>query len=160
MKQRRTKIQIHRVRKNTSYTVQEICALLGVHKNTVREWCRNGLSKIDDKRPCLIHGQDLKAYLIERQKARKQKCAPTEFYCCRCRTPRQSLGNLADLARRNFKTLMVSGICETCETPLHKIQATKNLPKILKTFDIPKSQQEHIIATLDPSLNCDLGRSE
>jgi hypothetical protein len=44
-------VKIHR-----TYTVNEIADRLHHHKNTVREWIRNGLPTIDGKRPTLIRG--------------------------------------------------------------------------------------------------------
>jgi len=34
-----------------NYSVEEAATLLGVHRNTVREWIRRGLPRIDDGRP-------------------------------------------------------------------------------------------------------------
>ena len=43
-----------------SYSIDEIARLLGVHRNTVRHWIRNGLPVLDDRRPNLILGSELK----------------------------------------------------------------------------------------------------
>ena len=50
--------KIHR-----NYTVEEVARLFGVHRNTVREWIKRGLPTSDDKRPKLILGRDLIAFL-------------------------------------------------------------------------------------------------
>ena len=47
-------VKIHR-----NYTVEEIAKLFGIHKNTVRNWVKDGLATIDDKRPMLILGHEL-----------------------------------------------------------------------------------------------------
>lgn len=150
----------NRIRKQYSYSIQEICDLLGVHKNTVREWLRHGLPKTDKQKPYLIFGNDLRLFLNERQTSRLRKCRLDEFYCLSCRTQKKSFGNLVDLKIRNTKTVMVSGLCESCETSLHKVQSVKTLEKVFETFDIPKQQQEHIIGSLTRSLNCDLRKDE
>lgn len=51
-------VKIHR-----NYTVEEVALLLSVHKNTVRTWVKECLPVIDDKRPKLILGRDLSAFL-------------------------------------------------------------------------------------------------
>ena len=51
-------VKIHR-----NYTVEEIADLFGIHKNTVRGWVKVGLAISDDKRPMLILGHDLVAFL-------------------------------------------------------------------------------------------------
>ena len=51
-------VKIHR-----TYTVEEIVDLFGVHKNTVRHWVKDGLTTTDDKRPMLILGHVLVAFL-------------------------------------------------------------------------------------------------
>ena len=45
------------VKRNRSYTASELAARLGVHKNTVRHWQRDGLAAIDGGRPTLFHGR-------------------------------------------------------------------------------------------------------
>lgn len=145
-----------RIRGNYSYTVPEICRLFGIHKNTVRDWFRKGLTKIDAQRPSLVHGVVLKAFLDERRQSRQKKCATDEFYCFRCRLPRRAMGNLADIKIRTQKTVMLTGLCEACETPLRKVQSAKALSVIFQTFDIPRQQQTDIRETLSPSLNCHL----
>ncbi len=73
-------VKIHR-----NYTVEEIASLFGIHKNTVREWIKAGLPVLDDKRPMLILGQELAAFLQARRIKNKQTCQPGQMYCFRCR---------------------------------------------------------------------------
>jgi hypothetical protein len=151
----RKRFALSRIRQNYSYAVQDICHALGVHKNTVREWFRSGLPKIDDQRPYLIHGKELKAFLSARQASRRSKCALHEFYCFRCRGPRRAMGNLVDIEPHNEKTVMLLGYCEACETLLRKLQSRKALAKLFQVFGISTQQQEHIRECLKPRLNCD-----
>ncbi len=158
MKRKRGRIKTSRIRRNFSYSVQEVCALLKVHKNTVREWLREGLPKIDTKRPLLIYGSHLKTFLETRQKSRKQKCALHELYCFRCRSPRRLMGMLADVQRRNEKTFMLTGFCEVCEAALHKVQSFKVLPKLSEIFDLSRQQVEGLVEPLTPSVECDFSK--
>ena len=49
-------IKLHR-----SYTVEDVSARLGIHKNTVRGWQRKGLEPIDKTRPVMFTGKTLRA---------------------------------------------------------------------------------------------------
>lgn len=150
----------NRIRKHYSYSMQEISHLLGVHTNTVASWLKQGLPKTDKQKPYLIYGDDLRVFLNERQKSRSRKCAVNEFYCFRCRVPKRSLGNLVDVRFRNPKTVMVSGLCETCETAVNKVQSVQDLPKVFEAFNISKKQQRHIYESSTHSLNCGLGKDD
>ena len=55
-------VKVHR-----SYSVEEISSLLGVHKNTVRAWLKQGLPPIDGRRPTLVHGPTLIRLLKDRR---------------------------------------------------------------------------------------------
>src|SRR5271165_350725 len=84
---RRKRLSPRLVKIHYSYSIEEAASLLGVHKNTITHWRRQGLKPIDDRRPVLFHGTVLRAFLERRRKDRKQKCADGEFFCLRCRKP-------------------------------------------------------------------------
>ena len=46
--------------------------LFGIHRNTVREWVKRGLPTSDDRRPMLILGRDLAAFLQARRAKNKR----------------------------------------------------------------------------------------
>jgi excisionase family DNA binding protein len=62
------RVKIHR-----NYDVTEAAALLGAHKHTVSRWIAAGLPTTNDRRPRLIHGADLRAWLKAREPD-KQTC--------------------------------------------------------------------------------------
>src|SRR6266699_3150405 len=55
-------VKIHR-----NYAVEDIARLFDVHKNTVRNWLKQGLASIDDRRPILVLGHELSRFLQERR---------------------------------------------------------------------------------------------
>ena len=79
---------VRRVKIHRSYSVAEVARLLDVSKLTVMRWIARGLPLIERKRPYLIHGSDLRAFLLANRPAR-QPCGPGEMYCLRCRAPRR-----------------------------------------------------------------------
>ena len=62
------------VKLHYSYSVGELAVLLSVHKNTVRNWQRDGLAALDG-RPVLIHGAAARAFPC-RAESRAQAALP------------------------------------------------------------------------------------
>ncbi len=108
-------LKIHR-----SYEVSELATLLGVHKNTIREWQRSGLKPIDERRPALFVGATVKAFLEQREKARKQPCLLGTFFCFRCRSPKPPALGMVDVIPTNALTGNARGLCADCEAVMHR----------------------------------------
>lgn len=149
-----------RIRAKHCYTVEEAAATLGTHKNTIRQWMKQGLRRIDDTKPHLIHGSDLKAFIAERQQRTKQPCQPDEIYCFRCRAPRQPWEGLVDVIFLNQKGAALTGICSACEGKLNRRTSIARLPDHAKNFKIQQLVNSRIVASLPPSLNCYLPKED
>jgi hypothetical protein len=124
-------VKIHR-----SYSVAEIAALFGVHRNTVREWVKHGLPTSDRLRPMLILGRHLAEFLRARSSARKRPCQPGEVYCVRCRVPRAPAGNLADYQAMTTMTGNLIGICPVCDSLIYRRVNFTKLEQIRGNLDI------------------------
>ena len=111
----------HRVKIGTCYDVAEVANLLEVHRNTVRHWLKQGLRALDDKRPLMIHGSELKCFLVARKQRRRVKCAPDELYCFRCRAPRKPCEGVTEVTPITAKTAKVTAICGVCEALMHRM---------------------------------------
>jgi len=148
------RVPIHRIRYRHAYSIVEVTELLGVHKNTVRKWMRGGLAAMDNTRPILIHGSELKGYLLNKRSSAKSPCKPHEFYCLKCRAPRKPWGGVVDVTIRSASLFNIHAICEVCDTAIHKAAGVVKLIEMLKTLRIQQVQPRHIIETLPPSLKC------
>lgn len=124
-----------RIKSKRSYTVKSIAQLLGVDVNTVRRWInKDGLPKLDDKRPVVISGAVLKRWLDERQAAQKQPCGPGEMYCPRCRAPKRLLPGCFYIEPSNTLKLIAKGRCADCNTKMTRIDSEKNRQAIIDAF--------------------------
>ena len=70
----------NRVKQHRSYSVDELARCFDVHKNTVRNWQRDGLKPIDKARPILFHGAAVRDFLASRNSNRKRPCPPAVSY--------------------------------------------------------------------------------
>jgi hypothetical protein len=139
------------------YTVQEIAGLFGIHKHAVFRWFSQGLGADRSQKPFLIRGDELIRFLKERQDGRRRKCRPEEFFCFRCRVPRQAWLGIADIVIESTTRLRLKALCPACETPMNKVQSVRELAKISNRFHIQQLAGEHLIERPGPRLNSDLG---
>ena len=133
--------KIHR-----NYTVEEAADLLGVHKNTVREWIKRGLPTIDDKRPRLIMGRDLSAFLQARRAKNKQPCKAGEIYCVRCRAPKVPAGNMVEYEPKTETLGNLFAICPDCGLGINRRVSLAKLEQIRGQMNITMPQGlRHIV---------------
>lgn len=143
-----------RIREKHCYTIEEAADVLGAHKNTIRQWMKQGLPSIDASRPLLIHGSELKAFLVQRQQRAKRPCGVGEIYCLRCRAPRTPWEGVVDVTIINQKMAQLTGICSVCEGKLNRRTSIAKLPDCALHFKIQQLTNTHIIVRLPDSLKC------
>jgi hypothetical protein len=145
-------VKIHR-----SYTVEEIAKLFGVHKNTVRRWVKDGLATTDDKRPMLILGHVLVAFLRARRTKNKQTCKPGEVYCVRCRAPKPPAGDMAEYSPITEKFGNLIAICPDCDAIMNRHVSLAKIGQIIGKIDISFPEEvRQLIERANPTVNSDL----
>ena len=147
------------VRIHFCYSASDIVRLFGVHKNTVRTWLKEGLPRIDDSRPILVHGRDLRAFLERRQRSRKRKCPPGTFYCLKCREPRPPALGMVDFFEMTVTSGNLKALCATCGTLMNRRAQRARIDAVMPNLTVQFSQADsHIRERVEPSLNCDSGK--
>src|SRR4051812_38619176 len=129
------------VKVHYSYTVGELAALLTVHKNTVRNWQRSGLAVLEG-RPVLIHGAAARAFLVERNRARKQPCPPGAIYCFRCKEPRPPALGMIDLVNVKLGVGNLRALCGTCGGLIHRRARQDALGAIMPLLTVQLTEEE------------------
>ena len=80
------KYNLSKIRAKTAYSLKEVCSLLGINRKTVLRWLKEGLVLLDaTKKPWLIMGYDLQAFIRAKRKAKQVKLQFDEFYCLTCK---------------------------------------------------------------------------
>jgi hypothetical protein len=124
-------VKIHR-----SYTVEDAAKVLGKHKNTVRNWFKDGLATIDNKRPMLILGNDLAEFIKRRRVKNKQSCKPGELYCVRCRIPKFPAGDMAEYSPITKKFGNLTAICPDCHSIINQRVSLTRIEEVFGNIDI------------------------
>jgi hypothetical protein len=144
-------VKIHR-----SYTVEDAALTLGVHKNTVRSWIKEGLPTCDNRRPVLILGNHLVDFLKARRTHNKRPCKLGELYCFRCRKPKAPAGAMADCLPISDKIGHLQGICPDCYCMMNRRVSTAKIGQFAAVLSITFSKaQERVSNTNQPNVNSD-----
>ena len=147
-----------RVKTLRSYTIDEAAARLDVHRNAIRYWIKKGgLPVSNDRRPHLIQGGDLVAFLKGRRKAKRHRCGPGQFFCLKCRQPRPPAGSMVDYRPITDSRGTLVGMCPTCGTLMQRFVSLARLAEITRHFDLQVAHRQESLRDTDmPSLNCQL----
>ena len=97
-----------------NYTILEIAALYQVNKTTVSNWISAGLITVDRKRPLLVTGVALRAFIKARMAAKKRPLMPGEIYCAPCKRTGRPQGDRAVLKGVSETSSNLIGICTKC----------------------------------------------
>jgi len=143
--------KIHR-----SYSVEEVSRLFDLHKNTVRNWLRRGLTAIDGQRPTVVRGVELRRFLTDRRVSTRQACGPGRIFCLPCRAPKVPAGNMAECIAVGDTAGTLCGICPDCGRMLYRKVNPQKLDAVRGDLDVTVTQERpRIEETTKPYVNCD-----
>ena len=144
-------VKIHR-----SYVVEEIADLFGCHKNTVRQWIRDGLPVCDRRRPILVMGSDLRTFLEARRTTKKRPCGPGEIYCVRCRATKVPAGGMVEYQPSTGTLGNLIAICPDCGSLMNRRVNVAQLSQFPREIAVPFAQAPQRVSEIDqPSVNSD-----
>lgn len=151
------RVDYRRAKTLRSYTVEELADLFDVHKGTVRSWIKAGLTPIDDGRPLILLGADVRQFLKERRERGKRPCRPGELYCLPCREPRRPAGDMIECLPINATTGNLRGICPVCDRLMHRRASLDRVRAIAADLDVSFAEVEPTLeGTSSPPVNLDL----
>src|SRR5690242_18530486 len=101
---------IRRVRDTWPYTRKELAETLNVRTTTISRWTSQGLKTVDNGRPILFRGPDVKEFLAARAKPR-QPLSPGQLFCTPCKQPRSPADKRLHLIPRSPTTVDFNGPC-------------------------------------------------
>ncbi|MBK0398492.1 MerR family transcriptional regulator [Limibaculum sp. M0105] len=131
----RRRIDARRVKTHRAYRIDQLAEIVGVTVQTVRNWRRQGLPCITDKRPFLIRGRDFKEFHASRLKASKQALGAFEIFCLCCKRPRAPMPGLVDHEPMEGGRSRIIMICPHCERTAQRIVSDRNLTEWATRFE-------------------------
>ena len=145
------RIKLHRL-----YAVDDVVQALNVHPNTVRNWIDQGLPAFASKRPVLIEGRDLRAFLKARRERAARPCLPGTIYCLKCREPRRPALGMVDFIAHSATGGNLKALCEVCDTVMHQRVARAAITLRMPGIEVQVREAELRLEGSTPSpLNCD-----
>ena len=139
-----------------SYTADETAKLFDVHKNTVGSWIKQGLPICGKKRPFLIMGRDLRAFLEAKRVKHKQSCKADEIYCVRCRAPKKPDVELIEYRAITNTLGNLVAICPDCASIMNRRISWAKLKQNSVFMSITQPLAGlHITPCVKPSVNSD-----
>ncbi|GGE15275.1 hypothetical protein GCM10011360_00120 [Primorskyibacter flagellatus] len=103
------------------YSVDDVQALFGVHRNTVSNWVVSGLKPSDDSLPQRFRGAELKRFHADRAERARRNLRLGEFKCIACgNAVFPELGTLS-LTRKEGHVSLASATCCDCGASLFKL---------------------------------------
>ncbi len=126
---------IRRVKGNRSYLVDEAAAVTFSHRNTVRNWIKQGLTVVDG-RPLLILGADLIAFHRGRREKARTTSPPGTIFCLPCRTPQRPAGDTVEFIRDGAGAWRLEGLCPRCGRLISRITSEAQLCEVACDLDV------------------------
>jgi hypothetical protein len=121
-----------------TYEVIELAKALGVSHATIRNWIKDGLPVLSDKKPTLISGQAAREYLKEKNRSQKSPLEFDQLYCVKCRAGRKPNCMMVEVVANTSKTTRLKGSCGQCGATAGRIISNSKTHEFAQTFNFNK----------------------
>ena len=133
---------IRRIKKNQSYTVEELADVVGATQATVRKWIKAGMPVLDGNRPLFVMGFQAQDFLRNRAEKAKRPLAAGELYCLGCKAPRMPLGLMADFIPSTTTSGRLKALCECCQRQVYRSISNNQKAVFSQILDIATRDTE------------------
>ncbi len=140
---------LRRVKIHRSYSVSDAAELLDASRLTVSRWIKRGLPLIEQKRPLLIHGSELRDFL-KAQRPKRKRGRPGELYCVRCRAHRRPDGDMVEYIPKTPTKGLLRGICPVCQTLMSRFVSERKLAAVCADLSFSRAQPQERIDDFSP----------
>jgi hypothetical protein len=125
--------------KDRVYTIKMAARTIDVSEATFRKWPKDGLRLVTDQRPYLIRGADLIEFLQKREAANKVTMARGQFFCMRCKAPRDPVDGSVSYQPTTDLTGRLSATCGVCGGKVGQFCSATKAVDFIASGDPPHS---------------------
>jgi hypothetical protein len=138
------KYNLRKLNRHKSYDSSQLQELLGVHKQTIKTWKKEGLKPIDGGcSPYLYSGSVLIDFLAKRTNSQKLKLHDDEMYCLKCNKAVKPLElktiQTGKILGSGNESIAITGICPLCKGKVCKFSSIKRKVEVL---EVKKEKQQ------------------
>lgn len=134
------------LRKNYTYSAQDLQAGFAIHPQTLRGWVKHGTYPLAaiSYRPLLIFSEDLRQWLKERDAERKTQLKLNEMYCLSCKISTPPLAHTVAFIDKGITT-QLAGYCPQCCRQMRKTTNSEKLANIRPMLKAVSLEDLHIL---------------
>jgi len=132
-----------RIKINFPYLIHEIAKACKVTRGTVRRWRKEGLKAVDECKPYLFLGAEVRAFLESKRKRHKRRLAPGEIYCVRCHAPKAPASNCVEYRSRTSVIGSLIGACPDCGCVMFRHVNIERLDMVRATLQVRMANDSH-----------------
>jgi site-specific recombinase XerC len=105
-----------KARRHWIYSREEACALFGIRDGTITTWVRRGLEPVDNKRPQLFSGYELRRFLTHMRWPHGRSPESGRLFCYSCFGFKSMLAGTIQTIPHGIGCFKVSGQCRDCHS--------------------------------------------
>lgn len=142
---RKKRYSLKFIRRDYTYSIDEIAKIYGITPDTVFRWIRNeGLKCNYASRKYFVHSSELAQFLERRNVKNKKPNRYGEMRCMKCCDSKKPNRNSLSFETLANKTVRIYGKCSVCETRMNTIVSGKKWTKKHPLYpDNNASREQH-----------------
>ncbi|MBQ6736619.1 MAG: hypothetical protein IJQ90_04005 [Alphaproteobacteria bacterium] len=119
------------------YNLNEIGNITNRSEKTVREFIKDSLKTIDNKKPFLVRGYDLIEFLKRKNIKKQHRTNFDEMFCLKCRETRTPKSKQIQIQQKeSISFISTRALCSRCGTIMNKAYKISDFDQLKRTFHI------------------------
>lgn len=126
---------IQTLRKNYTYTLDQLHKVFDLHPQTIRGWIKRSQNSLKciQRNPTFVFSEDLRIFLRQERQKRKTILEPTQMFCMSCKKGKHPLDNQVYFQFRG-KAVSLKAICPECRALMNRHTSSKTLNQIMPLY--------------------------